>query len=388
MHDILIIGGGYAGLWAAFGAVRQLDLAGRPARIALVTREPYLTARPRLYERDLAPADARLALEPMLQPIGAELIVGEVTGIDAAERRIMLADGRLLRAKVIVLAAGSRAALPPIPGLAQHAEGIDDADQSARLWRRLATFEGKAPVVAVIGGGFTGLELATELAGWRDARAPGGRIVLIDQGPIAAGYAGAAREVIEEALSRLGVETRGGSTVAAVEPGSLRFADGDRLVCDVAVWTGGLEPSPLNRLIAAPKNAIGRLKVDDALRVDGLDGWLAAGDVAAPVVEGGNSTTMSCQHALSSGAFAGHNAARLLIGETPLAYTPRPYVTCLDLGPAGALLTQGFDRALAKSGAEAKALKMSINRQLIVPPVQGGRAALLAAAAPERWTTR
>ncbi|WP_119419545.1 NAD(P)/FAD-dependent oxidoreductase [Desertibaculum subflavum] len=388
MHDILIIGGGYAGLWAAFGAARQLDLAGREAEIALVTREPYLTARPRLYERDLAPGEARLPLAPMLQTIGAELVVGEVTGIDAPARRVTLADGRSLTARVIVLAAGSRAALPAIPGLAEHAEGIDDADQSARLWRRLAAFEGKAPAVAVIGGGFTGIELATELAGWRDAKAPGARIVLIDQGPIAAGYAGAARGVIGDALSSLGVRTRAGSAVAAVEAGGLRFADGDRLGCDVAVWTGGLEPSPLNRLIDAPKNAIGRLKVDAALRVDGLDGWLAAGDVAAAGVEGGNSTTMSCQHALSSGAFAGNNAARLLLGEAPLAYTPRPYVTCLDLGPAGALLTRGFEREVAMRGAEAKALKTSINRQLIVPPVEGGRAALLAAAAPERWMTR
>jgi len=212
--------------------------------------------------------------------------------------------------------------------------------------------------------------------------------MLIDQDRIAAGYAGAARAVIEDALRKLGVQCRAGSAVAAVELGSLRFADGDRLVCDVAVWTGGLEPSPLNRLIAVPKNAVGRLKVDNALRVDGLEGWLAAGDVAAATVEGGNVTTMSCQHALSSGAFAGHNAARLLLGEAPLAYTPRPYVTCLDLGPAGALLTRGFDREVAMQGAEAKALKTSINRQLIVPPVQGGREALLAAAAPERWTTR
>lgn len=388
MFDILIIGGGYAGLWAAFGAARQIDLAGRTAKIGLVTREPYLTARPRLYERDLAAADARLPLLPALAAIGAELVTGEVVGIDAPARRVTLQSGRALAARVIVLAAGSHAARPPIPGLAEHAEGIDDADQAARLWRRLAGLEGKAAVVAVIGGGFTGLELATELAGWRDAKAPAARIVLIDQGPIAAGYAGAARAVIEEALTRLGVQSRAGGAVAAVEPGSVRFADGDRLACDVAVWTGGLTPSPLNRLIKVPKNAAGRLEVDRALRVDGLEGWLAAGDVAAARVEDGNETTMSCQHALSSGAFAGHNAARLLLGEAPIDYSPRPYVTCLDLGPAGALLTQGYHRALVKQGAEAKALKQSINRQLIVPPVQGGREALFAVAAPERWMTR
>lgn len=388
MYDILIIGGGYAGLWAAFGAARQLDLAGRKAAIALVTREPYLTARPRLYERDLAATEARLALRPMLQAIGAELVIGEVAGIDAPGRQVTLGDGRTLAGRVIVLAAGSRAAMPQIPGLAEHAEGIDDADQAARLWRRLATLEDAAPVVAVIGGGFTGIELATELAGWRDAKASDARIMLIDQDKIAAGYVGAARAAIEDALAKLGVQCRAGSAVAAVEPGCLHFRDGDRLSCDVAVWTGGLSPSPLNQLIAAPKNAAGRLKVDGALCVDGLEGWLAAGDVAAAPVEGGNTTTMSCQHALSSGAFAGHNAARLLLGEVPLPYTPRPYVTCLDLGPAGALLTRGFERELTMQGAEAKALKISINRELIVPPVAGGRPALLAAGALEHWMTR
>lgn len=385
MHDILIIGGGYAGVWATFGAARRFDLASHGATIALVSRVPHLVARPRLYEYGLATTDACLPLAPIFALVGAQLIEGDVVGIDAAARSVKLADGRTLHARAIVLAAGSRAIVPPIPGLADHAEGIDDADQAARLWARLATVEAKPPVIAVIGGGFTGIELAAELAGWRDVRSPGARILLIDKGPIATGYAGDARCVIEETLRRLGIQCRPGATVTSVEADCLHLADGGRTDCDVAVWTGGLRPSSLTDLIAAPKDSGGRVKVDHTLRIAGLDGWFAAGDVAAAPVEDGNFTTMSCQHALSSGAFSGHNAAATVLGTALLDYMPRPYVTCLDLGPAGALRTMGFDRKLVAHGSTAKPIKRAINRQIIVPPVQGGRVELLAAGAPERW---
>lgn len=95
-----------------------------------------------------------------------------------------------------------------------------------------------------------------------------------------------------------------------------------------------------------------------------------------------HATIMSCQHALSMGMCAGGNAARDLLGLAPLAYTPPPYVTCLDLGPWGALFTSGWDRVPAKVGAEAKALKWQINTEWIYPPLSGRRADVLAAGKP------
>jgi hypothetical protein len=95
-------------------------------------------------------------------------------------------------------------------------------------------------------------------------------------------------------------------------------------------------------------------------------------------------TLMSCQHALSMGSLAGAKAARSLLGQSLAPYEPPPYVTCLDLGGWGALLTQGWDRTPVKSGAEAegKAVKRMINTELIYPPRSGDRREILDAAVP------
>ena len=86
----------------------------------------------------------------------------------------------------------------------------------------------------------------------------------------------------------------------------------------------------------------------------------------------------SCQHALRLGKVAGENAARDLLALPLVPYRQTRYVTCLDLGRSGAVLTQGWDRVPQKTGDEAKAVKTQINRVRIYPP-KGSRAEILAA---------
>jgi NADH dehydrogenase len=86
----------------------------------------------------------------------------------------------------------------------------------------------------------------------------------------------------------------------------------------------------------------------------------------------------SCQHALRMGRFAGENAARDLLGRPRLHYAHERYVTCLDLGRAGAVFTEGWQRQVRVTGAEAKSIKQRINRQVIVPPGQASADELLA----------
>jgi NADH dehydrogenase len=94
---------------------------------------------------------------------------------------------------------------------------------------------------------------------------------------------------------------------------------------------------------------------------------------------------MSCQHATRLGAFAGNNAAADLLGVPPSRYHQEAYVTCLDLGSAGALFTRGWDRRVEMVGVEAKKTKHEINTVWIYPP-KADRAAALASADPERVT--
>lgn len=91
---------------------------------------------------------------------------------------------------------------------------------------------------------------------------------------------------------------------------------------------------------------------------------------------------MSCQHALSLGRVAGHNAAAELVGLPLHPYSQPKYVTCLDLGAWGALYTEGWDRQVRLTGAEGKALKRQINTEWIYPP-KADRAAVFAVANPD-----
>ena len=92
----------------------------------------------------------------------------------------------------------------------------------------------------------------------------------------------------------------------------------------------------------------------------------------------GKLALQSCQHALQLGRFAGENAARDLLGQPLIDYAQPRYVTCLDLGRAGAVFTEGWTRAVQKSGEEAKAIKRRINTQVIYPPPGASGATLLA----------
>ena len=93
-------------------------------------------------------------------------------------------------------------------------------------------------------------------------------------------------------------------------------------------------------------------------------------------------SVMSCQHGRPMGRFAGHNATADLLGEEMLALEIPRYATCLDLGPWGALYTEGWDRRVMAQGQEAKQTKMTINCDRIYPPKSHTRADILAAAAP------
>jgi NADH dehydrogenase len=110
----------------------------------------------------------------------------------------------------------------------------------------------------------------------------------------------------------------------------------------------------------------------------------AAGDVAtAKMDDDEHLSVMSCQHGRPMGRYAGYNVISELLGAPMLPLRIPWYVTVLDLGPAGAVYTEGWDRRVVSTGETAKATKRLINGERIYPPLTGDRAALLAAAAPE-----
>jgi NADH dehydrogenase len=144
-----------------------------------------------------------------------------------------------------------------------------------------------------------------------------------------------------------------------------------------------MRASPLARMIPVERDGAGRLPVDACMRIVGAPGVFAAGDIAAAPLGAGHVTVMSCQHARPMGRIAGHNAASDMLGcDDAIPLDIDYYVTCLDLGPWGALYTEGWDRRVASAGAEVKTVKQTINRNRIYPPRSGDRREILAAASP------
>ncbi|MBL8687628.1 MAG: FAD-dependent oxidoreductase, partial [Rhodospirillaceae bacterium] len=278
----------------------------------------------------------------------------------------------------LVVATGSAMRRPPVAG-ADLAYSIDTQADAIRLDRRLAEGVGS---IAVVGAGFTGIELALEL---RDRVAAHGgdgerlRIVLIDRASAVGAELGAGpRPTIEAALAAARVELRLGATIATLGPDRVVFADGVTLDVDAVVLTTGMIAADFVRHVPGERDRLGRLVVERSLRARQARDVFVTGDAAAADTGNGNLALQSCQHALQLGRFAGENAARDLLGRPLIDYAQPRYVTCLDLGRAGAVFTEGWTRAVQKSGEEAKAIKRRINTQVIYPPPGASGAVLLA----------
>jgi len=394
MPRVLVLGAGFAGLWAAIGAARKCDEVGARAgdvEILVIDRHPYHNIRVRNYEVEIG--DVAIPLAKLLDPVGVKHRVAEVEAIDPAKREVaIVADGRreTLAYDRLVVTLGSELVRPAIAGLAAHSFDIDTYDAARKLDAHLAAL-GKgsasdaAATVVVVGAGFTGIEVAAEMPAKLDKAGVAGkrRVILVDPGSVAGSAMGAhGQPVVAEALSSLGIETRCAVRVKAVDADGVTLDSGEVIATRTVVWCAGMRASPLAAQLAGERDHYGRLPVDEYMRVKGLANVFAAGDVACAALDGKHETVMSCQFARPMGRYAGYNVVADLLGVPMLPLHIDWYVTVLDLGSWGALYTEGWDRKVRTTGAAAKDTKQTINRIRIYPPLNGSRADLLAAAAP------
>ncbi|HVY42878.1 MAG TPA: NAD(P)/FAD-dependent oxidoreductase [Hyphomicrobiaceae bacterium] len=397
---LVIIGAGFSGMYTALSSARLRDIKGvspKELDIALIAPEPTLVVRPRLYEPK--PETLTAPLRDVLEAIDVTYVQGHADAIDTRSRAVDVVTPKGTREKLpydrLVVATGSRLFRPDIPGLAEHSFSVDNLDDAIALDRHLHSLADR-PVskardtVVVAGGGFTGIEAATETPArlrpilGENARP---RVIIVERNNAIAPDMGAgARPIIEDALRKLGVETRLGVGVTALDKTGVTLSSGERIESATVIWAAGMRAAPLTAQIPAERDNFGRLIVDRDLRVPSVAGVFATGDAAkAPCDDTGNYALMSCQHATRMGAFAGNNAAAELLGVPTKPYHQKAYVTCLDLGEAGAIFTRGWDRKVEMVGEQAKKTKREINTVWIYPP-RAERAAALASADPERVT--
>jgi NADH dehydrogenase len=383
MNHILIVGAGFAGMYAALSAARLRDERGvspDTLEIVVVSPEPRLVIRPRLYER--APETMVASLAEVFDAVDVRYEAGRVDVIDHAGTSAVIVgpDGvrRSLPYDRLVLAAGSRGFKPDIPGLDKYGFTVDQLDDAIALDRHLSALAQRPSSAArdtavVCGGGFTGIEVATEMPSrLRAILGPQAnvRVIIVDRNDAIAPAMGPhPRPLIEKALREAGVDTSLGVGVAALNETGVTLSDGRFIESATVIWAGGFRANPLTAQIPAERDRSGRLMVDGNLRVAEVPTMFAAGDTANAATDDlGHRALMSCQHANRLGASAGFNAAADLLGVPLEAYRQKNYVTCLDLGPLDAVFTRGWDSQVELSGDKAKAMKREINTRWIYPP--------------------
>lgn len=379
--NVLIVGGGFAGVWSALSASAARAEAGvdrRQLTITLLSPRDELVIRPRLYEP--TPAKMTVPLPDVLAPVAVERITAAATSIDTAERVVTAITPAGAVATIaydrLILASGSQIVPAPLPG-SEFLHNVDTLEAAVALdehLHRVAAERGGARLTGVVvGAGFTGIEVATTLVDRLRGLAGssrGVRVVLVERGHVVGPDLGPGpRPVIEQALASLDIECRLATTLLAVDRDRAWLSDGTEIEARTVVWTAGLKASALTRQVATRLDARGRLDVDAHLRVSAAPEVFGAGDTAAPHADPTHRVLQSCQHAIPQGMCAGANAVADICGAPLTAFAPRPYVTCLDLGSAGAVYTTGWDRAVELTGAAAKARKRQINEKWIYPPI-------------------
>jgi len=357
---LLVAGGGFAGVWAcaAASSLRHRLGARNDVEIHLVSRDEHLVLRPRLYEE--SPDVIAIPLSPITAELEVRLDVEEIRAMDVSGRRLVTVGGASHRFDALVLALGSRLARPEIPGLAEFALDVDTLPAARTFWDTVSACR-DGSTVAVIGAGLTGLELATELA----AKRRFDTLLIDSRGDFSHLFAADAAGVVESALT--GIRTRLGQRVVSIDRTGVRLATGEHLAADVIAWTAGMRAHPLAESLGCATDPLGRLVTNPCLGLG--DGIYAAGDMAHVMPDPEHAAPMSCQFAIPTGITAGHNAMAELLGEPAREFLHPRYVTCMDLGDAGGLLTQGWERTTVSSGAAAKETKKSIMR-MICPPAE------------------
>jgi NADH dehydrogenase len=271
----------------------------------------------------------------------AELILGRARSLDLERRRVQVEAGEeliTLRFRTLVVALGSISRALPIPGLAEHAMGFKSiADAIALRNHVLQRLEAAAAAptdghrrreltFVFVGAGYAGVEALAELSDLvRDAlryyptlETVRQHWVLVDAAPkILPEIPTRLGEYAAAELLRRGVDIRVETTLQAVEPHAAVLSDGERLPTSTVVWTAGVTPHPLLAALGLPLDERGRVKVDETLRVEGLDGVWSLGDCARVPNRAtpGRFDPPTCQHALRQA----RRLAKNIAGE------PRPY---------------------------------------------------------------
>jgi NADH dehydrogenase FAD-containing subunit len=362
--EVLVLGGGYAGVAAA----NKIAAGSTPAHVTLVNRWPRFVERIRLHQLSAGSLeDVSHDFASVLHP-AVNLVVGEVSGIDAEGQTATLAERRAMRFDYLIYTAGSGVATVPGGGYS-----VANPESAARLRTKLASLAADSSV-AVVGGGLTGVETATEIA----QQHPSLKVTLSTAGVVTPGLSDGGRGRIRRGLHELGVQLLEHS------------ADGPSSA-DVVVWCTGFRVPSLAADSGLPVDEHGRLLVDANLLVPGTERVFGAGDAVAIQGAAFDYVRMSCAAALPMGMHVGANVLRAIRGQQLKRVNPLYVGQCISLGRGNAVVqavtTHDTPLPFSFSGRAAGWLKEGICRGTVLGVgLDSGLGRRSAAASPSALT--
>ncbi len=336
---ILLVGGGYVGMYAALELQKR---AGRRADVTVVNPENFMLYQPFLPEVASGNIEPRHVVVPLRQVLRhARIVVGEVTQIahDHRTATVRTGDGETfdLGYDVIVVGAGSRSRVLPVPGLAERGIGfksvaeaiylrnhvigrLDEAAETPDPERRRAALS-----FVFVGGGYAGVEALAELEDMAGAAmkyypqlrredmrwvlVEAARTILPEIGPDLAAY-------VRRHLEERGIAVMLGTRLESADGGVMKLSNGASFAADTLVWTAGVKPEPVAERSGFPVDDRGRVVVDAYLRVRGIESaWAAGDDAAVPDLLTGATAPPTAQHALREARRLGRNIAATLTGS-------------------------------------------------------------------------
>ncbi|WP_081859277.1 NAD(P)/FAD-dependent oxidoreductase [Desulfohalovibrio reitneri] len=359
MHDVVIAGAGFSGLWAARA------LAGKGLDVLVVDKNNYHTFLPLLYQV----AAAELESEQIAYPVrgifrnkgarGVNFAMATAIGLDTEANALHTDQGRF-HYRHLVLGLGSVTHFFGVPGAVEHSFRLKYLEQAmflrnhilGRFERAMLTSDPaeqrRALTFTVVGGGPTGLEYAGALAelirgpltrDYPHRIAGQARVVLLEAlDNVLPGFPERLREDALMRLRRKGAEVRLAAMVAEVGPDFAALRDGSRIPTDTVVWTAGVRAHPLLETLGLPLADNGQVLCRPDLRVKGFDNIWAAGDCCR--VEEAEALPMIAPVAIQQGRHVGRSIWRVAKGKQakPFRYRDKGSLATIGRGAAVARL--------------------------------------------------
>jgi NADH:ubiquinone reductase (H+-translocating) len=351
---VLILGGGFAGYTAArtlCRLTRHRDDIG----IMVVSRENFFTFWPMLPGVISSDIDTQNVAQPLRRALiedGASFRRAEVQGIDL-NKQCVTAEGREFSFDHLIVALGGEPAYFGIPGVEEHAISMTGISAAEEIRNRVieryeesTLAHGQVPssrlTFVVIGGGATGVEVASELHELvHDVLAPDYpnidpqrvRIVLVDRNEqVLKELDPALRRVARKKLAELNVEVVSKVKAKEIRADRVILDDGTEIEAENVVWSAGARASETLDRLGLPADERKGLIVDPRLRVEGYDNVWGVGDCAANVEEDGTPVPPNAQAATQMGEHVAHNVLAVIDGGEPEPFDYKPLGQLVEMG--------------------------------------------------------